>query len=103
MRQSVRDWDSFLKPSLVHPPPVGIQHRLFDGNVTKVCHTFRIQKNALGFVALHYKEFCADTKWLPAIDPMADTVETCPNGIEIFKEFWPPPDPMVTPPVEVQF
>ena len=98
---------AFLRPHLVNPVPSGIQHAHITGlqgsdeTETLVPQTFWIHKRACdGKVILHYKHLSADEVWYPPISMHAKVLETDPNGIELFST--PPPDPMVTPPDEVQ-
>ena len=90
---SVFDWISYLRPSLVHPIPSGIQHSHLGEEVLSP-HTFWIhRRQSDGRVVMHYKEFAADEVWLPPMDPNADALVTNPEGMEIFKRDCPPPDP----------
>ena len=106
--ETVLDWTGFLTPHLRTPAPVGIQHTEVEvetekGTVEKVKlvpHTFWIHKRDDGKVVLHYKELCADTIWYPPIDVYAKPQKTDPAGIVLFDT--PPPDPMTTPPKEVE-
>jgi hypothetical protein len=99
---SVFDWNAFLRPSLIDPVPVGIQHAHF-GEETLVPHTFWIHRRQRdGKVVIHYKEFSADEVWLPSkkgSEPMVSD----PDGMEIFKSTTPPPDPAHVTPSEVVF
>jgi hypothetical protein len=100
--ESVLDWDSYLRPSLVSPVPVGIQRAAFDDD-TLVPHTFWIHKREDGTVVLHYKEFAADEVWLPSRVAGADPLVTDPAGIEIFNPACPPPDPATKTPTQASF
>ena len=63
-------------------------------------HTFWIHKRTDGTVVFHYKQFAADDVWYPPIDVNAKPPVTDPEGIVMFDT--PPPDPMITPPTEVE-
>jgi hypothetical protein len=99
---SVFDWNSFLRPSLISPVPVGIQHANFE-HETLVPHTFWIHRRARdGKVVVHYKEFSADEIWLPSVKG-SDPKVSDQDGFEIFKSSTPPPDPAHVTPSEVVF
>ena len=95
----VLGWDELLRPSLVHPAPVGIQHANLKEE-TLVPHTFWIHRRPDGEVVFHYKELSADKVWLPPQDPNSNVWVTDPDGIQLFGQA--PPDPMVSPPKAVE-
>ena len=121
--QAVIDWDAYLRPHLVDPAPVGIQHADLSGESKKskaggkstegssvdgaaetqkevrIPHLFWIHRRSDETVVLHYKEFAAHSVFLPK-KRGSDPAVTDPDGIVLFGS--PPGDPMVTPPKECE-
>lgn len=113
--EAVLQYDTWLRPSLVQPLPVGLQHAgLPTGSVgsagsagqeaeVRSPHTFWIHKRADGVVVLHYKELCADPVWLQhkQRSNSTDALVMDPEGIVLFREA--PPDPMTSAPSIAEF
>jgi hypothetical protein len=119
LMHTVLDWDSYLRPHLVHPAPSGIQHADLSGkskmekkaeklagidpeaeDEVRVPHLFWIHRRSDDVVVLHYKELAAHSVFLPKMQG-SDPAETNPEGIVLFRT--PPPDPMTdAPPTEMQ-
>ena len=101
--EAVINWDDYLRPHLVDPAPVGIQHAdLADGADEKdvrIPHLFWIHRREDDTVVLHYKELAAHSVFLPK-KRGSDPAVTDPAGIVLFGS--PPGDPMVTPPKECE-
>ena len=110
--EAVLQYDTWLRPSLVHPLPIGLQHAVLPSSSVgstvqedevRSAHTFWIHKRTDGVVVFHYKELCADPVWLPHKQRINDTdaLVMDPEGIVLFREA--PPDPMISAPSVAEF